>query len=376
MDAIGLSDAEREVIARRKVTCPFLGPVVRAGLLPVRGSAERPLAAVADVETLGDAGGGDLGRRVLRRFAIGNHRRVPGPAGGFDEAVPAGMMSLDLAGSQGAHAGHSGIMLGDPRRIDAGRFSEADFARLAAHADADGRLSEAAVGRFIAENIARDPDARVLPLGRIAVDLAGVADEVFDSLLARLGRRRTEQDEAELLEKLTKLAGADNLIGSAGEFGLLFAFFANRGEGEGIPLAEVRAMMADQRLPEGWDVWPKQATDWVRATLSITASALKARAGIGGADCSRGAALTVAEISLEARPAAAEAAAMTETRPFPAWPDVAAELIAVAARRAPADLVIRNCAWVNVHSREVIAGSDIAIKAGRFAVLRAGRRGR
>ena len=49
------------------------------------------------------------------------------------------------------------------------------------------------------------------------------------------------------------------------------------------------------------------------------------------------------------------------------WPEVAAELIAVAARRAPADLVIRNCAWVNVHSREVIPGSDIAIKAGRFA---------
>jgi adenine deaminase len=52
---------------------------------------------------------------------------------------------------------------------------------------------------------------------------------------------------------------------------------------------------------------------------------------------------------------------------FPAWPEVAAELIAVAARRAPADLVIRNCRWVNVHSREVIDGSDIAVKAGRFA---------
>ncbi len=49
------------------------------------------------------------------------------------------------------------------------------------------------------------------------------------------------------------------------------------------------------------------------------------------------------------------------------WPEVAADLIAVAARRAPADLVIRNCAWVNVHSREVLPGSDIAIKAGRFA---------
>ncbi len=57
---------------------------------------------------------------------------------------------------------------------------------------------------------------------------------------------------------------------------------------------------------------------------------------------------------------------MTRT-PFPAWHEVAAELVAVAARRAPADLVIRNCAWVNVHSREVIAGADIAIKAGRFA---------
>jgi hypothetical protein len=31
--------------------------------------------------------------------------------------------------------------------------------------------------------------------------------------------------------------------------------------------------------------------------------------------------------------------------PFLAWPDVAAELIAVAARRAPADTVIRDCAW-------------------------------
>ena len=58
---------------------------------------------------------------------------------------------------------------------------------------------------------------------------------------------------------------------------------------------------------------------------------------------------------------------MSASRPFPAWSDVAAELIAVAARRAPADLVIRDCAWVNVHSREVIEGSDVAIRAGRFA---------
>ena len=49
------------------------------------------------------------------------------------------------------------------------------------------------------------------------------------------------------------------------------------------------------------------------------------------------------------------------------WADVAPALVEVAARRAPADMVIRNCAWVNVHSREVIPGTDIAIKSGRFA---------
>ncbi|MEL6583536.1 MAG: adenine deaminase [Pseudomonadota bacterium] len=49
------------------------------------------------------------------------------------------------------------------------------------------------------------------------------------------------------------------------------------------------------------------------------------------------------------------------------WQDVAADLVAVAAGRAPADMVIKGAAWVNVQTREVIPGSDIAIKAGRFA---------
>ncbi|MEM9197393.1 MAG: adenine deaminase [Pseudomonadota bacterium] len=49
------------------------------------------------------------------------------------------------------------------------------------------------------------------------------------------------------------------------------------------------------------------------------------------------------------------------------WPEAAADLIAVAAGRAPADMVIRGGAWVNVHSREVIPATDIAIKSRRFA---------
>ncbi len=53
--------------------------------------------------------------------------------------------------------------------------------------------------------------------------------------------------------------------------------------------------------------------------------------------------------------------------PFPSWADAATRLVAVAAGRAPADLVIRNGVWVNVQSREVLPGHDLAIFAGRFA---------
>ncbi len=49
------------------------------------------------------------------------------------------------------------------------------------------------------------------------------------------------------------------------------------------------------------------------------------------------------------------------------WGESAPRLIDVAAGRAPADMVVRNCRWVNVHSREVIEGADIAIAEGRFA---------
>ena len=49
------------------------------------------------------------------------------------------------------------------------------------------------------------------------------------------------------------------------------------------------------------------------------------------------------------------------------WSVVAADLVNVAMGRAEADMVIRGGRWVNVHSGEIIANSDIAIKSGRFA---------
>ncbi|OIQ38773.1 MAG: adenine deaminase [Roseobacter sp. MedPE-SW] len=54
---------------------------------------------------------------------------------------------------------------------------------------------------------------------------------------------------------------------------------------------------------------------------------------------------------------------------FPSWPDIAPELINVAAGRAPADTVIRQGKWVNVHTREVLDNHDIAIKSGRIAYV-------
>ena len=58
---------------------------------------------------------------------------------------------------------------------------------------------------------------------------------------------------------------------------------------------------------------------------------------------------------------------MTANFSIPSWQNSAVRLVAVAAGREPADLVVRNCRWVNVHSREVLDGHDIAVAEGRFA---------
>jgi adenine deaminase len=51
------------------------------------------------------------------------------------------------------------------------------------------------------------------------------------------------------------------------------------------------------------------------------------------------------------------------------WFETAPQLIDVAMGRRPADTVIRKGQWVNVHSGEIIPGTDIAIAEGRFAFV-------
>ena len=52
---------------------------------------------------------------------------------------------------------------------------------------------------------------------------------------------------------------------------------------------------------------------------------------------------------------------------FKTWPQSAPRLVAVAAGRAAADLVIKGGTWVNVHTRECLENHDLAIADGRFA---------
>jgi adenine deaminase len=57
---------------------------------------------------------------------------------------------------------------------------------------------------------------------------------------------------------------------------------------------------------------------------------------------------------------------MTHRQP---WHTLSADLVAVAMGRKPADLVICNGRWVNVHSGEILPGTDVAVYGGRIAYV-------
>ena len=282
--ALALDDGDRDRMVETKVTCPFLGSAVHQNILAVRGDADNPLASVEDVRQLGNSGGGDLGE-VLALFAAGNHALMRGAAARLDTKVPDGLFSLELPGSQGSHPGHSGILEGDPAVPGSGRLSEADFARLAGRA-VNGLIRRSEVGRFIAENLRRDPKSKVAGAyvaGLLARDLGAVVRATVPAALARLfGAEEARSDRPrEVAKHITKLTGEDNLVGSAGEFGLLFAFLGRKPgavevDGEpAVAIEDVRSMFVDKRLPPGWQSWKKLRADWVGHTTALILSAAK-----------------------------------------------------------------------------------------------------
>jgi hypothetical protein len=283
-DQLAINAQVRDQMVETKVTCPFLASAVHEELLGVRGVIESPLARIEDVRALGNKGGGDLGH-VLALFASGNHAFMRGGDGlKLEKQAPPGLFSLDLPGSQGSHAGHSGILQGDPTRLDSGRLSMEDFDRLAARAR-DGMIKLSDVGHFIAENLARDSKSKVTSASvanLLGHDVISFLETVPDLIAGHLeSDKGAAEDFRVSTEKLTKLLGEDNLLGSAGEFGLLFAFLSRSPrtkeiEGEpALSLDEVRGMFLHKRLPDGWETWKKSSLDWITYTSRLLFSAHK-----------------------------------------------------------------------------------------------------
>ena len=282
--AVALNDNEKEQLVEKMITCPFVSSAVAEGRLTVRNRADDPLASIEDVRDLANTGGGDLGD-LLVLFATGNHAFMRGDSGKLDQPAPSGFFSLEFPGSQGAHPGHSGILMGDPGVVGSGRLSLADFERLAGRATGD-RVKRSDVGRFIAQNLTRDPKAKVFGANVVTAfggDLVAFALTIGPTLLSRLHGSDEEANAAhrDLEEKLTKFMGEDNLIGSAGEFGLLFAFLTNKPgaaavDGEPtVAVSDLESMFVEKRLPAGFEDWKKLRTDWVKHTTALALSAAK-----------------------------------------------------------------------------------------------------
>lgn len=281
---VTLNDSEKALVVEKKATCPFIGSAVAQGDLAVRNEARNPLASIEDVRILGNSGGGDLGD-LLVIFAAGNHALMRGSSGKLDAVAPANLFSLEFPASQGSHPGHSGILQGDPETLDSGRFSQGDFDRLLSHAN-DGVIKRSDVGRFIAANLIRDPRSKVADLNTaelLAADVANLVGTAGSALVSKLfgsekGSGTTHRD---VEEKLTKLTGENNLVGSCGEFGLLFAFVANKPgarkiKGEpAVDVVDLKTMFVDKRLPQGWESWKKSRVDWVTNTTGLLVSAAK-----------------------------------------------------------------------------------------------------
>jgi hypothetical protein len=278
---VQLSNDEKVLVVERKATCPFIASAISEGHLAVRNEAKDPLASIEEVRRLGNTGGGDLGD-LLVFFASGNHAFMRGNSAKLESPAPSNLFSLEFPGSQGSHPGHSGILQGDPETLDSGRLSEANFNRLAIRAQG-GFIKRSDVGRFIAENLVRDPKSKVFGKKTLAL-LAGDLGGIFESglgLIKDFFRSHRAANHRELEEKLTKLLGEDNMVGSAGEFGLLFAFLANKPGAQEImgepalDMQDVKSMFVDKRLPDGWDTWKKSRIDWVTNTTALLIAAAK-----------------------------------------------------------------------------------------------------
>jgi hypothetical protein len=206
-----------------RTTCPFMRSALKAGLLEFDGRTA-PQARLRDL-----LGGGLNGLgQVAKFFARRNHTTPDMAPGRYDP--------LNLVGSRGDHPGDSGMLTAqgfDPARFDA----------FTGHARTgpDGRryMTASDFGAAIAEDLARDPRARV-----------GPKDVLF----------------------------ANDMRNSAGEFGLLLEAFGrplpdgpDRGE-KAVAVDDMRLLFERSEFPAGWreTVARSSALGWTMVSFGLS----------------------------------------------------------------------------------------------------------
>jgi hypothetical protein len=173
----------------------------------------------------------------------------------------------------------------DPQVVGSGRPSRLNFDRLAARAN-NGVIKRSEVGRFVAENLVKDPNSGVFGI-KVATlfdgDLFAFVATIGPALMGTVFGSTEDASRAhrEFEAKFTKLTSDDNLFGSSGEFGLLFSLLANKpgankiGGEPTVTVRDLEVMFVERRLPEGVENWKKLRADWVVNTIGLAVSAAK-----------------------------------------------------------------------------------------------------
>jgi hypothetical protein len=265
-------------VARKKATCPFVGAAVAMNKLVVRFSKNNPLANIDEIAALGTEGSTETQKsdldKVLRLFASGNHHKMfanaePGPSDRFDVTPPSGMFSLDFPHSQGAHPGHSGILISGQAGSYEGEFNRSAYDRFRGFAvERGGRklLLRSAIGKFIWDNVKNKRGG----------DTSHFGSGLTLSLAEDLGKLVVNRD----IDALVALTGSNHIVGSAGEFALLMTILEQPEEVDGEPaidLDDVDALFLKQTLPPIWNSRPNTSIRWAHHTTALTLAAAKAK---------------------------------------------------------------------------------------------------
>lgn len=305
---LNLTDDQRRDMVSKKTTCPFVGTALAMKKIFAYGTLADPVALIAGLpgtaalsaaqegSAVKAGGAGDLpqGFRIVAR---GNHN-----TGGDGVRAPEGMFSLDFPNSQGAHAAHSFILMGNPRALDSGRLTEQNLGRLinekskGGHAElVNGKLvvRRSELGNFVARNVACDPHAVSIsrgPFGFVSLlggDIVEFTERAATLTLSKLSGSMSEPEKTQLLEGMLQIATRNNLVGSAAEFGLLTS--ALEGSTNAVTLSNgERALSVDdiegifagkkvdgkydpltRRLPPNWETTPKTTVRFLINTVEI-----------------------------------------------------------------------------------------------------------